>query len=158
MSDSVETKLLIKMNERFLNVAQTVGAFKNNVKALKICSGLVNLEIKEIKKSKQPIDSEKMNKILWRYIDLKSIIKILIKSKNIQELSKTYADIQGMISVTEKQLAELKAPEAVGNFSATSQKIVNAINDTAQKIGDAVSGKIDGLKKMFAVEESSESE
>ncbi len=158
MTDTVETKQLIKLNERFLNVAETVKGFKNSVKALKICLKLISFEIKEIKKSKQPIAVEKSEKILWRFFDLRNTVKVLIKTKSIQEISKASADVESMIFVTQKQIAELKAENSIGNISSASQKIVNAIGDTAQKIGDAVNSKIDGLKKMFVGEENSKSE
>lgn len=155
---TVETKQLIKLNEKFLKVAETVNAFRNNVKALKVCLKLVNIQIKELKSSKQPIDTDKTNKILWRYFDLRNTLKFLIKTKSIQEINKACADIESMILITERQIAELKGVTAVGSISSASQKIVNAIGDTAQKIGDAVSGKIDGLKKIFTAEENSKSE
>lgn len=153
-NETVEAKQLIKLNERFLSIAGTVYAFRNNIKALKVCRKLIGIEIKSIKKSKQPVDCSQTDKILWRYIDLKNTIGFLVKTKNISEINKGCADIKSMISATEKQLAELKGVAAVGNISATSQKIANAIGDTAQKIGDAVSEKIDGLKKMFVGEGS----
>lgn len=158
MGDSVEAKQLIKLNERFLNVAKTASIFKNNLKALKICQKLIGIEIKDIRKSKQPINTDKVEKILWRYIDLRNTIKLLIKTKNIMEINKGCLDIESMISVTEMQIAELKGLATFGNISATSQKIVSSIGETAQKIGDAVSGKIDGLKKIFVAEENSKSE
>ncbi len=158
IQDTVEAKQLIKLDEKFLNVAKTVYTFRNNVKALKVCKKLVNIEISAIKKSKKPITSEQLDKILWRYIDLGNTVKFLVKTKNISEINKCCIYIEKTILVTESELAELKGVSAVNNISATSQKIVNAIGDTAQKIGDAVTEKIDGLKKMFVGEENSKSE
>ena len=158
IQNTVEAKQLIKLNERFLNVAKTVYSFRNDLKALKICNKLINIEIGAIKKSKQPIASEQSDKILWRYIDLGNTVKFLVKTKNITEINKCCVYIEKMIIITESQIAELKGITAVGSISAASQKIVNAIGDTAQKIGETVTEKIDGLKKMFVGEESSKSE
>ncbi len=150
-SVNTENKQLIKLHERFLCVAQTADAFKNDVAALRVCLKLTALEIKSIKKSKQPIDGDKLNKVLWQYVDLSNTLKFLIKTKNIQDANKGCADIRNMVGVAERQIAELKGESAVGNLSAASQKIVSAING-------AVSSKLEGLKKMFAGEESSQSE
>lgn len=148
---NTENKQLIKLHERFLCVAQTADAFKNDVAALKVCLKLTALEIKSIKKSKQPVDGDKLNRVLWQYVDLSNTLKFLIKTKNIQDVIKGCADIRNMVGVAERQIAELKGESAVGNLSAASQKIVSAING-------AVSSKLEGLKKMFAGEESSQSE
>lgn len=158
INDSVEGKQLVKLNEKFLHIAQTSNSFRNDVPSLKLCLKLINGEIKRIKNSKQPVDKEKTNVVLWRYIDLSNTLKFLVKTKDIQDINKCCADIENMIFVTERQLAELKAVTAVGSISATSQKFVNAIGDTAQKLGDAVSGKLDGLKKILVGEASSKSE
>lgn len=158
VTDTVETKQLIKLNEKFLDIAKTAHSFRNNLKALKICVKLIDIETEEIKKSKLPIDQEKINIILWRYADLRGTLRYLIKTRNIQEINKGCADIESMISNTQRQIVELGGQVAVGGAASTSQKIVNAIGETAQKIGDAVSEKIDGLKKIFSVDESSKSE
>ena len=147
---NTENKQLIKLHERFLCVAQTADAFKNDVAALKVCLKLTALEIKSIKKSKQPVDGDKLNRVLWQYVDLSNTLKFLIKTKNVRDVNKGCADIRNMVGVAERQIAELKGESAVGNLSAASQKIVSAING-------AVSSKLEGLKKMFAGEESSQS-
>ena len=156
VNDTVEVKQLIKYYERFLNVANTVYDFRNNLKALKICKKLINIETKSIQKSKQPVDSEQLDKILLRYIDLRNTIVLLIKTKDITTINNACADIKNMILVTEAQIAALKGVTVAETISAASQKIVNAIGDTAQKIGNVVSEKIDGLKKRLVGEESSE--
>lgn len=158
LAETVESKQLIKLNEKFLNIARTTNSLRNEVKALKICLKLINLEIDHIKKSKNPVDAEKLNVIFWRYSDLRNAIKFLVKTKSVQDINKCCADIENMIFVTERQIAELKGASFADGISATSQRIVNAIGDTAQKIGDAVSGKLDGLKKMLVGEENSKSE
>lgn len=147
-------KQLIKLNKKFLCVVQTTYSFRNDIKALKICKKLVDIEIKSIKKSKQPIDYNEINKILWRYLDLNNTIKFLLKTKSVAEINKGCTDINNMIAATEKQINELSGVNAFENLSATSHRIANAIGDTAQKIGDTVNEKIEGLKKMFSGEES----
>lgn len=156
--ETVEAKQLIKLNERFINVAKTTNAFKNNLKALKICLKLINFETKEIKKSKAPVENEKINQILWRYIDLRNTLKVLAKTNSIQEINKCCTDLENMILSAEKQVAELKGEIAVGSISKIPQKLVQVIGDTAQKLGDTVGEKVDGLKKIFVAKENSKSE
>ena len=156
MIDSVEAKQLIKVNEKFLTVAKTVYAFRNNVKALKTCLKLVKLEIKQMKKTKQPVDGEQLNRLMRKYGDLQASLKNLIKTKDVHDTNKYCEEIEEMIKNTEQQIAELKGMSAMSSIAATAQKIGNAVSETAQKIGSAVSEKLDGLKKKIAPPTDSE--
>ena len=173
MIDSVEAKQLIKLNEKFLKLAEATNTFRNNVKAVKLYLKIVGIEIKQLKNSKQPIAAEHESRVLKQYTDLQTTLKHLVKTKKIQEINKYCAEIDEIIASTEKWIFELKGANAMNNISAASQKVASVIGNAAQKIGDAVSdklggaaqkigdavsGKIGDIKKMFAAEENSKSE
>lgn len=151
--DSAEAKQLIKLNENFLKIAEATNSVKDDKKALKLCLKLIKYELKQLKGAKQPVNNENSEKVLKGYDELCNTVKLLSKTKNLQDINKYYSEIVNAIEDTKMRIAELKSASFVGTITATSQKIATTISDTAQKIGDAVGDKIDSLKKFFATDD-----
>lgn len=156
--DSVEARQLVKLQEKFLTVAEAVHAFRNNLKCLKLCKKLINLEIKTIKKSKVPIEDENREIILNLYADLRTIVKGIVKSKKIQSINKYCEELDETIFSVKIQIAELKGTSAINTVAETTKKVAKKLGDAAQIIGEVVDGKVDSLKKLFAAEENLKSE
>ena len=154
---SSEAKQLIKSDENFLKLAEAVNSVKDDKKALKICLKLIKHKLKQLKKENQPVN-ENSEKVLKVYEDLHNTVKLLSKSKNMQDTNKCYAELDRIIEDTKSRIAELKSASLVGTISSKSQKLANTIGDTAQKIGDAVGGTIDSLKKIFATDDNAKDE
>ena len=155
--DSAEAKRLIKLNENFLKIAEATNSVKDDKKALKICLKLIKHELKQLNGS-QPVNNENSEKVLKGYGELCNTVKLLSKTKNLQDMNKYYDALESLIEDTKVRISELKSASLVGTITATSQKIATTISDTAQKIGDAVGDKIDSLKKFFATDDDTKDE
>lgn len=108
VKDSVEAKLLGKLYEKFLTVADTAHAFRNNAKAMKVCLKLIKIEVKTINKSKVPIDPADRNGVLKLYKELHTIVKGIVKSKKIQDINRFCDDLDEMIFTVNIEITELQ--------------------------------------------------
>lgn len=165
---NVQYKELLILNNRLLMLENLVIEYKNDVKALKICSNLVKKEAKAVKNSKIPAVADDCNSVQWRYSDFIAVITGLIKAKKVEVLSKAVADLNDIKAKTEEDIKVLeeklnpapvveekpKLSETIGN---AAQKLAKKIEAGAQKLGtsfsEAVNEQVDEIKKAFAGDE-----
>lgn len=172
---NVQYKELLILNNRLLMLENLVIEYKNDVKALKICSNLVKKEAKAVKSSKIPVTDGDLNSVQGRYADFVAVISGLIKAKKVEALNKAVADLIDVKSMTEADIKALeeklnpasaaeekaKLSETIGN---AAQKLAKKIEAGAQKLGagaqklgtslsEAVNEQVDEIKKAFAGDE-----
>ncbi len=165
---NVQYKELLILNNRLLMLENLVIEYKNDVKALKICSNLVKKEAKAVKSSKIPVTDGDLNSVQGRYADFVAAISGLIKAKKVEVLNKAVADLIDVKSMTEADIKALeeklnpapaaeekpKLSETIGN---AAQKLAKKIEKGAQKLGtslsEAVNEQVDEIKKAFAGDE-----
>ena len=165
---NVQYKELLILNNRLLMLENLVIEYKNDVKALKICSNLVKKEAKAVKSSKIPVVVDDLNTVQWRYADFVAAITELIKAKKVDVLTKAVADLNDVKAKTEEDIKVLneklnpapaaeekpKLSETIGN---AAQKLAKKIEAGAQKLGtslsEAVNEQVDEIKKAFAGDE-----
>ncbi len=172
---SVQYKELLILNNRLLMLENLVIEYKNDVKALKICSNLVKKEAKAVKNSKIPVTDGDLNSVQGRYADFVAVISELIKAKKVEALNKAVADLIDVKSMTEEEIKTLEEklnpapavedkPKLSETIGAAAQKLAKKIEAGAQKLGsgaqklgaslsEAVNEQVDEIKKAFAGDE-----
>ncbi len=153
-AEIVECKEIIKINDDILLLTELVKANKHNVKALKIITKLVKTEYRYTGKLKLPISEQNFKAVQWRYTDLLGIVKSFAKVKNVDGINKGSAQLDALIGDTERHNAELKSKLNPVPDAFSAQKITEVLENTAQKISNAVGSKVSDLKKKLLGEES----
>lgn len=165
---NVQYKELLILNNRLLMLENLVAEYKNDVKALKICSNLVKKEVKAVKNSKIPVDAGDLNAVQWRYGDFSAAISQLIKAKKVEALNKAVADLMDVKAKTEEDIKVLEEklnpapvaeekPKLSQTIGSAAQKLAKKIEAGAQKLGNSLSGavneQVDEIKKALAGDE-----
>lgn len=162
----VELKELIWLNEQLFAVTNTVSVFRDNVKGLKIIKELVDVECDSLKKSKAPVSFDNLQGVLWRYEDLKKIIKGLCAGNNTAVVGKASSDLNEFKEKISKVLTELKnklgesEPENKGDTASEKlSSFMSGVGKKLSELGNAVmenvNETVDELKKSIAGDESS---
>lgn len=165
---NVQYKELLILNNRLLMLENLVIEYKNDVKALKICTKLIKKEAKGVKSSKISTLVSDLNTVQWRYDDFVKITDRLIKAKKVDELNKAAADLADVKIKTEEDIKTLneklnpapvveEKPKLSETIGSAAQKLAKKIEAGAQKLGnslsEAVNEQVDEIKKALAGDE-----
>ncbi|MDE6790236.1 MAG: hypothetical protein K2J61_00795 [Clostridia bacterium] len=172
---NVQYKELLILNNKLLMLENLVIEYKNDVKALKICSNLVKKEAKAVKSSKIPVSLSDLNSIQGRYTDFAAAISGLIKAKKVEAYNKAVADLIDVKAMTEEEIKVLEEklnpapaaeekPKISETIGTAAQKLAKKIEAGAQKLGagaqklgnslsEAVNEQVDEIKKALAGDE-----